>query len=278
VVIHPAPARYFPVKETPFRFQAGLFPFGTDFGNGEVDRQFFQVDRQRERYLEQKRRVRPTRHHVLAGDVAERRVHEQVVPWMRTALEREHPALFAPAPETYRELATQVQEDVVVMHRRPDGTNAAIMVDVCFPSDWRPERIVGTDFRFIHGPVPGFADDAAQAAAMVSAMIDRGPYVRFVWTLKPADDLDLHPEEGVHASWHDSREGFLRVERQVTVPFQEVQAAIFLIRTYLYAFGELTAQQRRRLTTALETMPDDPARYKNVWPVRETILGMLRAA
>src|SRR5207249_4054182 len=94
-----------------------------------------------------------------------------VLDWARATLRREHPDLLSIPPASFRALATQVQEDLVVMHRRADGSNAAIAVDVSFPSGWRPERIAGTDFRFIHGPVPGFADNDAQTASLVNAMI-----------------------------------------------------------------------------------------------------------
>lgn len=270
------PARYFPVKPAPFRFQAGLAPFGTDFGNGAADRQFFQIDCQRARYMDAKQRVNPSRHRVLARDAAERCVHSRVLPWIQTTLQREHPQLFGQTPETYRDLAGQVQEDLVVMRRCTDGSDAAVAVDVSFPSDWRPERIIGTDFRFIHGPVPGFADREPQARALVSAMIERGPHVRFVWTLTADGELDHHPEEGRRTSWQESKQGFLRVERQVTVPFREVDASLFLIRTYLYPFGELTNEQRQRIAWALETMPADAGRYKGFFVAMPAIGRLLR--
>ena len=47
----PQPARYFPVKATPLRMEAGLLRHGTDLGNGPADRLFFQVDEQLQRYL-----------------------------------------------------------------------------------------------------------------------------------------------------------------------------------------------------------------------------------
>lgn len=270
------PALYFPVKATPFRFQAGLHPFGADFGNGEVDRLFFQVDEQRPHYLAEKRRVPAARHRVLDGDAGVESANERALGWIRETLRREHPGLFGTPPATFREIAAAVQEDLVVLRRDADGGDAAIAVDVCFPSDWRPERIAGTDFRFIHGPVPGFADTAAQARSLVAAMIDRGPYVRFVWTLKADDYLDHHPEEGRHRDWRDADEGFLRVERQTTVPFADVGASLFLIRTYLYAFSALTAAQRETIARAVETMPPAASAYKGFSAASASILRLLR--
>ena len=270
-----APARYFPVKSTPFRFVAGLSPFGTDFGNGAREAQYFQADAQRERYLREKREVPRERHAVLARSDDERRVHDTVLRWLHRQLGLEHPGVAAGVPLDYRAISAVVQEDLVVLHRRADGSDAAIMVDVSFPSDWYPDRIVDTGFRFIHGPVPGFADGDAQAAAMVSAMIDRGPYVRFVWTLSPDDHLDHHPVQGRHAEWSLDGEGWLRVERQLTVPFAQVQASLFLIRTYLYSFASLAAEERATLRRAIETMPPAAAGYKRFTASRDIIFALL---
>ena len=269
-------ARYFPIKPSAFRFQAGLHPFGTDFGNGAADGLYFQVDEQWRHYVREKGRGSPARHGVLGRTADERRANQRVLDWVRETARREHPDLFAIPPQTLRGIAARVQEDLVVVHRRADGRDAAIAVDVSFPSDWRPERIIGTDFRFIHGPVPGFADNDAQARSLVSAMIDRGPYVRFVWTLKADDDLDHHPDAGPHRGWSPDGEGFLRVERQVTVPFPEVSAALFLIRTYLYGFRSLSAAERSALAKAVQTMPAAAAAYKGLVEPREIILALLR--
>jgi hypothetical protein len=89
--------------------------------------------------------------------------------------------------------------------------------------------------------------------------------VRFVWTLSADDVLDHHPDEGVRTAWtSESRSGWLRVERQVTVPFSDVNAALFLIRTYLYPFESLACEEQRDLRSALRAMPDAVRRYKGL--------------
>jgi hypothetical protein len=44
------PARYFPIESGRYEVKPGLFKFGTDFGNGDADRQVFQIDDQFPRY------------------------------------------------------------------------------------------------------------------------------------------------------------------------------------------------------------------------------------
>jgi hypothetical protein len=258
------PARYFPVKETPLRMEAGLKPLTTDLGNGPRDRLHFQIDDERERYLAAKRLVPASRHRVVERDAADRRVHAEVVAWMRATLRREHADRFAAEQlDSYGAIAARVQEDFAVI-ARAGGAGEAIAVQVSFPSGWRPENIAGASFRAIHGPVPGFAEVDPQAASMVRAMVERGPYVRFVWTVTADDHLDHHPEDGRREPWRRDGGGWLRVERQVTVPFVELDASLFLIRTYLYPFASLAPEERRTLACALEAMPADVRRYKGL--------------
>ncbi|HEY8514682.1 MAG TPA: heme-dependent oxidative N-demethylase subunit alpha family protein [Candidatus Binatia bacterium] len=279
----PRPARYFPVKPIPLRMEAGLIRHGTDLGNGPADELFFQVDDELPRYLEAKRRVPPGRHALLARDDAERAIHAAVDAWLRDTLGREHPERLAAvaelgvAPERAGlfDVARVVQEDLVVIRRLPDGGSAAIGVHVSSPSGWRPERIHGVSFGGIHAPVPDFAKRAEAERSMVDAMVERGPYVRFVWTVSADDHLDHHPEEGRREPWRADGPGFLRVERQTTVPFREHEAALFLIRVYLYPFSSLTAEQREILARALELMPEHVARYKGLDSVRDLVRAML---
>jgi dimethylamine monooxygenase subunit A len=260
----PPPARYFPVKATPLRMEAGLKPLGTSHGNGDRDALPFQLDDERERYLDAKRRIPAARHRVLTKGPDDDRVHREVLAWMAATLRRDHPEAFAEAPlDSYAAIGARIQEDFTVL-ARASGPGEAIAVHVSFPSGWRPERIAGASFRQIHAPVPAFADVDAQAESMVRAMVERGPYVRFVWTVCADDHLDHHPEEGRREAWHRDGPGWLRVERQVTVPFAALDASLFLIRTYLYPFACLTPDERVVLARALETLPDDVRRYKGL--------------
>jgi hypothetical protein len=115
------------------------------------------------------------------------------------------------------------------------------------------------------------------APSLVAAMIERGPYVRFVWTVSPDDRLDHHPDHAARATWAaDSAPGYLRVERQVTVPFPDVAASLFLIRTYLYRFDELGPEQRHTLASALEQTSPTLLAYKGLSDGLPHVLARLR--
>lgn len=283
------PARYFPVKAGPLHMKAGLMRFGTDFGNGAADGRFFQVDTQYAWYMREKRALsragtpRYQRHGVLAETEAQARAHEAVLQWLRDTVARELPALFPLRQgsevylSAYDEIARNVQEDLAVVQRTGTGTDELIMAHVCLPGGWRSDAVLGLSFLQIHVPVPGFADAEAAAASMVASMVERGPYVRFVWSLCADDYLDHHPEHGMRRPWdEEGGAGWLRVERQITVPFPAVDASLFLIRTYVYPFASLTEAQRATLAEAVEQMPADVRRYKSMEADRARIVRALQ--
>jgi dimethylamine monooxygenase subunit A len=272
-----APARYFPVTPAPLRMQAGLLKFGAAFGNGEADERFFQLDRELPDYQRQKRLVPPQRHLVVdpqhPGFLA-------AVEWMERTLARESSEAWAlaqrePARDRLEAIALHVQEDLAILGAGEDDLGIALGLDVRFPSGWHPERLAAADFSAIHAPVPGFADQRAASQSMVRAMVDRGPYVRFVWTLSADPHLDHHPESGLRARWPGAQEGWLRVERQVTVPLgPEVRTSVFLIRTYLYPLRELTRDERTIIGQALDAMSDEVRTYKSL-PTRAQVEHLL---
>jgi heme-dependent oxidative N-demethylase alpha subunit-like protein len=278
-------ARYFPVRPEPLRMQPGLSRFGSDFGNGALDAQFFPRDRDEPRYLADKAAVlasHPERF-VWRDGARERTALARVADWIdaQLALERgASPVALADGFDVarrYGAFAAALAEDLVVIARGEDGAERAILVHVCFPSGWRPEAIAGQSFAQIHAPVPAFEAVSRTAPALVSAMIERGPYVRFVWGVTADARLDHHPEHGARDAWSAATAtGYLRVERQVTVPFPDVSASLFLIRTYLYAFDELDAAERNTLASALAQTSPEVLAYKGLANGLAHVLALLR--
>lgn len=266
--------------------QPGLSRFGTDFGNGAADQLYFPRDADSERYRREKAAVlahHPGRFAWCEGS-AEQRALAHVAVWIRARIEQEHGgSSIVPGAardfdvHDYDALARQVAEDLVVMALDSQGRERAILVHVCFPSGWRPESIIGQSFAAIHAPVPEMDAVTKATPALVTAMITRGPYVRFVWGVSADARLDHHPEHGTRDTWSDTtRPGYLRVERQLLIPFPDVGASLFLIRTYLYAFDELTAEQRETLASALEQTSEAILEYKGLGQSLPDVLALLR--
>ncbi|MEM6956052.1 MAG: heme-dependent oxidative N-demethylase subunit alpha family protein [Myxococcota bacterium] len=268
-------AHYFPVSAAPLRMVPSLLRFGVDLGMGELDGRYFQVDAHYKRYIAAKRAspaktlcagVRPA---ALSG----------VADWMAQQMNAEgiqHEAGPGAIGDRLRALGDACQEDFAILHEGKGGTGETLAVDVRFPSGWHPERLLHADFAAIHGPVPDFPASDAASRAMVRGMVHRGPYVRFVWTLSPTDTLDQHPDRHDRAAaWRTATQLFLRVERQVTVPFPDLGASLFLIRVFHTPLEDLKAAERKTLLAALDAMPDDVRRYKGL-PDAATREALLR--
>ncbi len=289
--------------------RANLFRLGADFGNGPADHVCFQYDQ----HTTDARRAKhvileshPERFQMASGHD---RQLATVLKWMRLRVvadwgSAELCALSATlgveprarvSGEGERELrsdsdgdaggdaslrcgfdavARQVAEDFVVMTRNGERESVSL-VHVCFPSGWRPERLLGRSFDEIHSPIPKFERIATKSNSLIQAMFERGPYVRFVWTLSPGPELDRHPEADL-TSWENQARGYLRVERQITVPFSSVGACLFLIRVHLYPLTSLTAEQRLRLGDVLRQSSDAVLAYKGLLDHRAAILERLR--
>jgi hypothetical protein len=268
---------YFPVKAEPLRMQPGLFRFGSDFGNGEADRRFFPRDDTSARYLAEKARVlaaHPERDAHVTLNADEQRSIDAAAAWFSRQLATE--GLVAAAAAPLHELGRELVEDFAIL-KRDAGADRVLWLHACFPSGWRPEHVLGKSFAQIHAGIPGIEQVLAKSQSLVEAMSERGPYVRFVWTVTADDELDHHPNQGRRRDWSTlARRGFLRVERQTTVPLPHVGASVFLIRTYLYGFDELAAEQRGTLRTALERMPPEILRYKRLEAALPRALELLR--
>ncbi|MCB9616687.1 MAG: DUF3445 domain-containing protein [Sandaracinus sp.] len=264
---------YFPVEDEPLQMVASLLRFGTDFGNGAFDSQYFQVDDRYDDYVTQKRLAPSHRRFVVGDDPAAKAARDEALAWMRTTLAREHPRLAAAveadidAKDPFDAIARHVQEDFAILNAGEEDRGRTLAVDVRFPSGWRPERLREAGFDAIHAPVPGFPPNEKASRGMVRAMVDRGPYARFVWTVGASDTLDQHPERFVGdrlALWNDARDAYYRVERQVTVPLPKTRSSVFLIRVYVKPLSELTADERSRLARAIRQMPAEVRAYKSL--------------
>ena len=135
------------------------------------------------------------------------------------------------------------------------------MGHICTPSFWNPSKVKNASFWSIHKPRPGFPRDERVASRLAEHITQKGPLVRFVWTLTADARLDQHPRHP-RTSWMDHQELCYRVERQITIALQGM-GAIFLIRTYVHPLHSLSTDHRFILRQAVEAMPDE-TKYKGL--------------
>lgn len=228
-----SPACYFPLMNGRYEVKPGMMVFGSCFGNGQADRQVFQIDENFADYRQVKLLARAERlskyyqtynysmtvASAIARLIVERltQEHPQYFYYQKTTaktlafhcqltkeilyldanwqLQRvDGNSVFPAYTSTLDALAMQVQEDITVICRSHDSCNWLSAVHLCYPNHWSAEEKIGKDFAAIHTPVAGMEKINRRADAIVNTMIHSKPMVRFAWGLSTDIHLNHHPE------------------------------------------------------------------------------------
>jgi hypothetical protein len=183
-------------------------------------------------------------------------------------------------------LRLAVAEDLVVLLRdragdggRPgDGGRAAYLL-VAAASGWDPGARGGASFAALHEPVPHATALRAAAGALADAMVERGPFVRYVWSLAADDALSHHPRRhpprpltvAAPPAW------WFRVERQTTLPVPQSNASLFAIRVLHAPLAAIVSARGRRaaLAAAVRSMDAKLLAYKGLTEAAPALLAWL---
>lgn len=322
-----SPARYFPIEKGIYEVAPGLKSLGTPMGNGAADAKIFQFDDQFQIYRDNKlagRQERLSKYFVTSDYTTE--VSSAVNRFLVHKLCEESPDLFrweessvggtlhcTLTQETIEldshyelkacsgvqyasaldALCSQLQEDLAICSKSPDGRDWLSALHLFSPSHWAAEDKIGKNFFQVHAPIPGIDKINRSAAALVDAMIYKGPYVRFVWGFGTDNRLNHHPlpPPGWNASEWKGRsfrpeavqEGnspfILRYERQVIHGLPHVNAAVFTIRVYFTDGEEIRRNPRERelLRSGLLSMNKESRAYKGLSQCMDQVVGWLNA-
>ena len=237
-------------------------------------------------------RVRANKELLLPGRVlrheCDPEVSEAVVHRLASRLAREWPSLFeldggldcllngerVPlSAEGLDTLAMNLPCDLAIV-RRDGAQDWNAYLHVCAPSHWRPETKIGRSFVASHEPVPHFERVNRAAKGLVGAMVERGPWVRFVWGMETDSELDHHPYRAAARDFA-LHPFVVRVERQVTIPLPEHDAAVFLIGTHLVDRETVLADAGlwRPLLAALVGMSPEARAYKGLAEGFDSLTG-----
>jgi dimethylamine monooxygenase subunit A len=153
---------------------------------------------------------------------------------------------------------------------------------LCAPSSWRLNDKLGQPIEFIHGPVPGLnAYIGATINKFLAALKPGLASLRHNWGLSRSPELNQHPDRALPLldATVSAEEVWLRVEHQALIALPKSGGILFGIRVVNYSLNEVKANQLAagRLGRALETMPEEMARYKNLAKARGRILHLLRS-
>jgi hypothetical protein len=189
-------------------------------------------------------------------------------------------------------LMSQFQEDAAIVSTSNVGgkpQNWMSLMHVCGPSHWDPREKLGRDFLAVHAPIPGFEKAARAHLQIIDAMVNKGPFVRFVWSFVTDVRLNHHPEPAFGADpalWKgrsfnlrpDGSAPFhLRVERQTTVGLPAAAASLFFIRLSFIDGNQLKKNKswNSQLVSALQSMTPESRAYKGVAGCFDDLVGWL---
>lgn len=262
-------------SDGPFRFRLGTRPgdAGGFFSPTEANREILA---ERRRWLQSDQ----ARHAILRPDgasVLDAAIDELLTPSQQGAL-----SIVATPYEKLIALGAVLEPDLVFLQRDSAGRMVVVGGCVCFPTNWRLTDKLGQPVGMVHDVVPGLNSAIGPAIDNFLARMKPGCWERSNWGMSRSAERNQHPQ--VHPSGFPTDctigEVWLRIEDQALVPLPEVAGVVFGIRVRHVALGEILQcpAAAERLLTAIETMPADMLRYKNLTAIRERLIHWLRSA
>ena len=175
--------------------------------------------------------------------------------------------------EFFCALSLSLQEDIVLMIPNEQGELAAQFLSVCFASGWSPQEKLGMCFTELHQPVAMNTALVRGALAMSRAMTQRGPFVRYVWTLAGNSNRSRHPGEDSFKDARSFDDLWFRCERQVSIALGG-QGSLFLIRVFVEPLSSVlnSGSRRSTLIESLRSMGPDVIAYKGLGRALELAL------
>jgi dimethylamine monooxygenase subunit A len=266
--------KFNPWKKGSFRPTPDLKLFGTDFGNGEKDQQYFPINEDFDRYRENKKSVDLSHHLLRDGLSAE---HDEFFAfWILGQFAKEHPSLvsvdqgvikFAHTGDSFlakefglAEMALQVQEDIALV-RVQNGQDKLVFTHICASSHWAPADKIGQSFFDIHVSVPHFEAVNNVASRLMQQCLIKGPFVRFVWGIENSDRLNQHPIVADKRPVDPRLPLYLRTERQVLLGFP---AKGMLLFTILVQHQKWEEADKTGLRESLLSMTPEDREYKGL--------------
>lgn len=207
---------------------------------------------------------------------------------------RRHLSALEPLERLADSIALAVQEDYVVI-AGPPGSDRSELLHVCLPSHWNPGDRRGASFAEFHAPVPHNSRLLAGSRNLLAAMLSKGPFERFVWSLTDDAELDQNPaRRSADRAFAAPAVGqgdlidllWFRSERQTTRPLaaavsggrSPADLGLFTIRIHVAPLRRVLDPGRAaQLASAIRSMDEKLLSYKGLANRRDALLAELDA-
>ena len=168
------------------------------------------------------------------------------------------------AVPTLAALGHAVAEDLCILTAADGGYRLTAGV-LCFPNRWRLSEKIGGDVLAVHGPVPDYAGELAQAVDRFLARLKpERAYLRRNWGLSSSSDLFLPDPTPALDPRNDGPPMFLRREDQSFLKLPATGAVIFGIRTRVTPWSETPADLRADILGVIAELDGPWLDYKSI--------------
>ena len=243
------------------------------------------------RYLAEKARLASERFDdIFATEEGTEIAQQEALDLLLAHLAERHPAMHrrdtSALPPLFR-AGSLVQDDLVLMRRKPDGWYL-VAAHVAFPSSWSLREKFGRPMHEIHADVPGFGE-GTRNAALINRIFDSlqvaQPVERLNWSVNTTADLFLPVSKHRRPSYAEAftlEERFVRVERQTLHKLVVSGDILFTIRIYIDPIAVVARHPRAaeiaaRFADQLEALDEHQAAYKGLTLQRDELVRKLRA-
>ena len=176
-------------------------------------------------------------------------------------------------------LRLSVEEDLVIGKVAPDNSSDVMeCMLVTLPSKWNPLEKNGLDFAGIHAEIPGSEGLQAAAPRLIKAIMTKGDFVRYNWTISNASwsrnpaiegdysHNDLQLTQSISDFQSMMQKVYFRSERQTFRAFPRHNRYLFAIHTYLHPLSKILINTERQeaFLAVLQTVPRDISEHRGM--------------
>jgi len=160
--------------------------------------------------------------------------------------------------KTIKDLSTEIEEDIAVMHK---GRLEAI--SFCFPSGWIPTEALGQDFAFLHEPVAD-NDLLIKSSQKLSKYMCNHTIQRWVWNVTTIEELSNHPTTN-RPELKSFDDLYFRLETQISAPVDE-DTSLFLVLVEVFPLNEVW---NISILKSINSMSESVLEYKNLIEIKK---------
>ena len=162
------------------------------------------------------------------------------------------------ATESLFETATQIEEDLAVMH---NGNLEAICF--CFPSGWTPGSELKADLSKLHQPVAD-NDLLLKSSEKLSQHMNKQTIRRWVWNVTTIPGLSNHPSEE-RPLLNNFENLYFRLETQISTPLDEF-SSLFLVKVDVVPLRDVWDEI---ILESINSMSENVIKYKNLSEIKK---------